>query len=155
VSLEATHVANPGAREAHRTLARAVTEIVHGADAAADAVSASTAVFAGKVALLPRDLLGFVAAELPHKIWDPRLSGVFSPIGQSLVENVVYSGLYPSKSQARQAILGGGIYINDSKVTDPNYAITQSDLLYGQHLALRKGQKTYVFISGSAPILPQ
>ena len=39
--LEARHAANPGAREAHKALAREVTTLVHGPSACADAIRAS------------------------------------------------------------------------------------------------------------------
>ncbi len=45
--LEVKHAANPGAREAHRALAREVTTLVHGESACADAIRASEIMFGG------------------------------------------------------------------------------------------------------------
>jgi tyrosyl-tRNA synthetase len=153
--LEAAHAANPGAREAHKALAREVTTLVHGAEEYEKAKLASDAIFGGKVTTLPPDQLHFVAAEAPHKIFDfqkPELSGGYIPLDKPLIDAVVFSGLYPSKNQARQAIMAGGIYLNDQPVTNPAQPITTADLLYGQHIALRRGQRNYVFVSGVAPI---
>jgi tyrosyl-tRNA synthetase len=156
--LEAKHAANPGAREAHKALAREVTKLVHGETEYANALRASEAIFSGQVSKLDPEQLHFVADEAPHKLFDPSnpsLSNGFYPIGKPLVDTVVFSGLYPSKGQARQAITSGGVYLNDQRVTDPMALIQPSDLLYGQHLALRRGAKNYVFVSGVAPISGQ
>jgi tyrosyl-tRNA synthetase len=147
--------ANPGARAAQKALAREMTTLVHGADEAEKARLVSEAIFSGSVASLDASQLPVITAEAPHKIVDlnvPPSPDSFNPLGQTFLSNVAYSGLYPSKSLARQAILTGGLYLNDQRITDPNYVVTPNNLLGGQHLALRKGKRDYFFISGSAPI---
>src|SRR5262249_11766227 len=47
VALEKKHTENPGAREAHKALAKAVTDLIHGEHATTEAVRASEILFGG------------------------------------------------------------------------------------------------------------
>jgi tyrosyl-tRNA synthetase len=147
-SLEKEHSENPGARTAHKALAKAATDLIHGENATAEAIKTSQAFFTGSVAELPPQSIVDARQELPGPITDPTLL----PLNKPLVEVVVFSGLAPSKGQAKRDIESGGIYINDKQEKDPNRVITSADYLLDQHLILRKGKKNYAMISGSAPI---
>ena len=46
-ALEAKHAQNPGAREAHKALAKAVTDLIHGESATQEAMRASEILFGG------------------------------------------------------------------------------------------------------------
>ena len=52
------------------------------------------------------------------------------------------TGIVPSKSAARRAIAGGGAYLNNVKVTEQDAAPSESDLLDGRFLVLRRGKRT-------------
>ena len=67
--------------------------------------------------------------------------------GKPLVEILVQSGLCPSKGQARKDIEGGGVYVNNARETNFQRAVTSSDLLFGKHLLLRKGKRSYVVLT--------
>jgi tyrosyl-tRNA synthetase len=154
-ALEAELQANPGARAAQRTLAREMTTLVHGPEECENAIQASAAIFGGQVTQLNAAQLGAVAREVPHKTFDPdrpELSAGFTPVGSKLVDAVIFSGLFASKNQARQAIQSGGVYVNDQRETDPTRAIVPADLLFGQHLILRHGARNYVFVSAVTPV---
>jgi len=153
-ALEQRHAANPGAREAHKALAKFTTDLIHGESATQESIRTSQAFFTGSVAELPPQSIIDARQELPGPITDPTQL----PINKPLVDVVVYSGLAPSKGQAKRDIESGGIYINDKQEKDPNRIVTIADYLLDQHLILRKGKKNYAMISGSAPIsgdLPQ
>ena len=147
-SLEKQHGENPGARVAHKALAKAATDLIHGESATADAIKTSQAFFSGSVAQLSQQSISEARQELPGPVLDPDQL----PINKPLFEVVAYSGLAPSKGQARREIEAGGIYINDKQEKDPNRFVTESDFLFNQHLILRRGKKHYAMISGSAPI---
>jgi len=141
--LEAAHVANPGAREAHRALAQAVTTLVHGADACADAEKASKIMFGGGLDGISEALFQDVVEELPTADLGPdQLSGEGAP----LIDLVVQAGLCPSKGQARKDIAAGGIYLNNDRCADIARNVTGSDLLFGRHLLLRKGKRNYAVL---------
>jgi tyrosyl-tRNA synthetase len=59
----------------------------------------------------------------------------------------VLTQLAPSKGQARKDIEGGGVYLNNLKVTDITRALALADLLFGKHVLLRKGKRTYAVIT--------
>jgi tyrosyl-tRNA synthetase len=147
-ALEKKHAENPGAREAHKALAKAATDLIHGEHATQEAVKTSLAFFSGSVAELPRQAIFEARQELPGPTIDPAQL----PINKPLYEVLVYSGLAPSKGQARREIEAGGIYLNDKQEKNPNRLVLGSDFLFDQHLVLRKGKKTYAMISGSTPI---
>ncbi|MCX8092257.1 MAG: tyrosine--tRNA ligase [Verrucomicrobiae bacterium] len=142
--LEAKHAANPGAREAHRALARAVTELIHGPTATAEAVRASEILFGGSLDGVSESTFNELIGEVPtRQIEKTRLEGG----GVPLVEVLVHAGLCPSKGQARKDIEGGGIYLNNQRVASPQRAVTLNDLLFGRHVLLRKGKKNYVVVT--------
>lgn len=141
--LDAKLQSNPGAREAHKALARAVTALVHGESARDDAVKASEIMFGGGLEGISEALFADVAAELPRKdLEKAKLEGA----GLPLAELLVHAGLCPSKGQARKDIEGGGIYVNNVRTADAARAATPNDLLFGRYLLLRKGKKTYAVL---------
>ncbi len=143
-SFEAKHLANAGAREAHKALAREVTRLVHGQAALDAALKASDSLFGAEIGDTSEETFNDVVGEIPTKSLErAKLDGPGSP----LVELLVHSGLAPSKGQARKDIEGGGIYVNNVKSPDTARAITTADLLFGKHLLLRKGKRSYAVLT--------
>jgi tyrosyl-tRNA synthetase len=142
--LEEKHAANPGAREAHKALARAVTALVHGEAALDAALKASAILFGAEIGDTTEETFKDVVGEIPTKAltWD-QLDGAGTP----LTDLLVHSGLAPSKGQARKDIEGGGIYVNNVKIPDITRAVTSADLLFGKYVLLRKGKRTYAVLA--------
>lgn len=142
-ALEEKHTANPGARDAHRALAKEVTTIVHGTAACADAIRASEIMFGGGLEGVSTNLFRDVVGELPTvQVPADRLTSRFS-----LIEALVAAGLSPSKGQARKDIEGGGIYINNIKCADITRSLGTSDVVFERFILLRKGKRTYAVLS--------
>jgi len=142
--LEKKHAENPGAREAHRALARAMTDLVHGEHATKEAVRASEILFGGGLDGISENTFNEIVGEAPSKeIERGKLDGA----GQPLLELLVHSALCPSKGQARKDLEGGGIYVNNVRETDLQRAVSNNDLLFGKHLLLRKGKRNYVVVT--------
>ncbi len=143
-ALEAKHTANPGAREAHRALAKAATDLIHGTSATAEAIRASEILFGGNLDGISEGTFNDMVGEVPTKqVETAKLKGAGIP----LVELLVHAGLCPSKGQARKDIEGGGVNINNVREPDAARAVTTNDLLFGKHALLRKGKKNYVVIT--------
>ena len=141
--LEARHLANPAAREAHRALAREVTTLVHGKAACDDAVRASEIMFGGGLDGITEALFNDVAGEIPTKqVGRSSIEGSGLPLAEALV----LSGLCPSKGQARKDVEGGGIYLNNVRAAEAGRMVSTSDLLFGKYILLRKGRKSYVLL---------
>ena len=132
---------NPGAREAHRELAREVTTLLHGADQAQKVEVAAKALFGqGEIRDLDIETLKSALAELPKT----RIKrGKEIP---SWVDLITGSGVVDSKSAARRVIKEGGAYLNNEKITGEDFTPKSSDLLHGQFLLLRKGKRDLVAV---------
>jgi tyrosyl-tRNA synthetase len=142
--LEKQHAENPGARSAHKALAKAATDLIHGEGATAEAVRASEILFGGKLDGIAESTFNEIVGEVPTKeIEKARLDGA----GVPLVELLVHAGLCPSKGQARKDIEGGGVNINNVREAGAARAVTAADLLFGKHVLLRKGKKNYVVVT--------
>ncbi len=144
VALEKQHSENPGARVAHKALAKAATDLIHGANATTEAIRASEILFGGELAGVSETTFGDIVGEVPTKeVEKAKLDGAGIP----LVELLVHAGLSQSKGQARKDIEGGGVNINNLREINAARAVTTSDLLFGKHILLRKGKKNYVVVT--------
>ena len=131
------HKRKPADRQAQETLARLVTEIVHGPAATAQAAAATDALF-GDTAFgeLSREALAVALAEAPSVKISKRELGD----GSSLAEALVEGGLAASKSDARRLISGKGITLSGHTITDPDQKVYPGDLRNGYAL-VRKGKQ--------------
>jgi tyrosyl-tRNA synthetase len=139
--LERQHVEKPEARAAHKSLAKAVTDMIHGPQATAEAIRASEILFGGELSGISEATFNDIVGEVPTKALAK------AEIEKPLVEILSVSGLCQSKGQARKDIEGGGIYINNVRETNPQRAVTGNDLLFGKHLLLRKGKRNYIVVT--------
>jgi tyrosyl-tRNA synthetase len=142
--LEAAVQADPGARAAQKALARELTRLVHGEDALSAAVKASEILFGGSLEGVSEEVFGDVVGEVPTTEFEK--AKLASP-GVALIDVLVHTSLCPSKGQARKDIEGGGIYLNNERLTDAVRRITTSDLLFGKYALLRKGKRTYAVLN--------
>jgi tyrosyl-tRNA synthetase len=143
-ALASQHAEKPESRAAHRALAKAVTSLVHGEAACAEAIRASEILFGGGLEGVSEGTFDEIVGEVPSKeIEISKLSGAGSP----LVELLVQSGLCPSKGQARKDIEGGGIYLNNVREANAQRTVTTSELLFGKYLLLRKGKRNYAVLT--------
>jgi len=130
----------PQEREAQKRLAREVTRMVHGDDALAKAERATAVLFGAEIAELEPVEVRDIFADVPSvEIEKDRLEGDGLPMADLLVA----AGLVPSKGEARRAIQGGGIYLNNSRVAEDKKTATLADALGGELIVLRKGRKEY------------
>jgi tyrosyl-tRNA synthetase len=67
--------------------------------------------------------------------------------GLNLVDLLAETGLCASKGMARKDIQGGGISLNQERISDVARKLSPADLLHGKMLILRKGKKTYHLVS--------
>jgi tyrosyl-tRNA synthetase len=143
-ALAAQHQARPEARDAHKALARAMTDLIHGPAATAEAVRASEILFGGGLEGVAESTFNEIVGEAPtRELEKARLEGEGAP----LVELLTLAGLCPSKGQARKDIEGGGVYVNNIREAGAQRRLTSADLLFGRHLLLRKGKRNYALLS--------
>ncbi len=134
----------PQARAAQRALAREVTVLVHGAEAAARVEQASQALF-GRAELTDLDAgtLADAVRELPTvRVSRSRLD----PAGQQVADLLAATGLVSSKSAGRRAIAEGGAYLNNAKVVGEDATVRADDLLHGRWALLRRGRRSLAVV---------
>ncbi|MBU2103591.1 tyrosine--tRNA ligase [Patescibacteria group bacterium] len=131
------HRAHPGAREAQETLARCITELVHGPGSTAAAAAASSALF-GKDGLgkLPKEARSMLLTEAPTlKIF---LTDIKK--GLSVIDALATSTIVSSKSEARRLVEANGISLNGVQVAEVDQLLQESDFSDGLAL-LKKGKR--------------
>ncbi|MCA9961978.1 MAG: tyrosine--tRNA ligase, partial [Anaerolineales bacterium] len=138
--LETALLERPHLREAQRTLAQDVTSMIHGETAVAKAEKAAGVLFGG-------DLDGLDAADIRDIFADVPSSEVakteFAGEGILLVDLLALTGVEQSKGAAKRAVQGGGIYLNNQRMTDQEQRVTLEHSIEGQFMVLRKGKKQY------------
>ena len=135
-ALESAHNANPGAREAHRELARELTSLVHSPEIAVRVEEAARALFGqGDLASLDEATLAAALAELPRTQVE---KGSEIP---TWVDLLAATGVVDSKSAARRIVKEGGAYLNNEKVTGEDFRLEKSHFLCGKYAVLRKGKR--------------
>lgn len=110
--------------EAKKVAAFEITKLIHGEEDAKKAEEAAEALFGngGNIDNMPTT-----------KLED-------SNIG--ILDAIVLVGFAPSKGQAKQLIAGGGITLNDQKVEDMQYHLSEKDFEQG-YAILKKGKKAF------------
>ena len=139
-ALEEAHAAEPHRRAAQKALAEDVTRRVHGEAGLQAAVRATDALFGGALEGLSADDVADIFADVPSStVAEAELEGDGKPIVDLLVE----AGVASSKGEARRAVDGGGIYVNNERVESTDARVTLEQALGGRFLVLRKGKKSY------------
>ncbi|MCL2878491.1 MAG: tyrosine--tRNA ligase, partial [Acidobacteria bacterium] len=138
--LEAAVKEKPEQREAQRRLAREMTRMTHDETALGKAEQAAQVLFGGEIAGLSGAEIADIFADVPSG----EISGEkFKGDGLPLPELLVLTETVDSKSEARRAIEGGGIYLNNRRVADLTIRATAADVIDGRFLVLRHGRKNY------------
>mgnify|MGYP001055549264 CR=1 FL=1 len=133
--LERSLAQEPHLRRAQQVLARDVTALVHGEEAADAAIAAAGALFGRG------DVTATDASSLRAALSEAGLVQVTAPL-PTIAHLMQDAGLVSSLSEARRAIADGGAYLNNERVTDPEYVPGAGDLLFGSLMLLRRGKRT-------------
>ena len=112
--------------QAKKVLAFEVTKLVHGQEKAEAAAKAAEALFGGNA--------------LEGSVPTTRLSSLEGC--KRVIDLMVKAGLCKSLGEGRRLIAGGGVYLNDEKVTNPEQEVGPQDF-GAEGLMLRKGKKAY------------
>jgi tyrosyl-tRNA synthetase len=130
----------PHERAAQKALAEEVTGRVHGATGLDRARRATQVLFGGDLDGLAGDEIADIFSDVPsHSMPRQAIEGD----GMSLVDLMVESGAATSKGDARRAIQGGGVYLNNLRVEGVDGQVTLEQALEGRFIVLRKGKKNY------------
>lgn len=138
-SIEESLKTDPGKKLAQYTLARELTQMVHGESALSRVELATKALFGTEIKELDLQTLHEVFADAPST------QKAFSDLepGISLISLLVETALFASNGAAKKEIPTGGVYLNNERVSDPAFMIKKEHLIAGSVLVLRKGKKNY------------
>jgi len=112
--------------EAKKVLAYEVTKLVHGQEEADKAQAAAEAVFGGSGSNENMPTIQLTAENE----------------GQKLLDILVAGQVFESKGEGRRLIKQNGLSLNDAKVADPDYVLTDGDFTDGEAI-VRKGKKKF------------
>ena len=110
--------------EAKKVAAFEITKLIHGEEEAKKAEEAANALFNGQGSLDNMPTVNVEAYDI------------------SLIDVIIKTNIAPSKGQARTLITQGGISLNDEKITDVNYVLSEDDFKEG-YAILKKGKKIF------------
>jgi tyrosyl-tRNA synthetase len=134
--IEKEHNENPGARNAHRALARELTSLIHGTETSARVEEAAKALFGqGDLTTLDEKTLASALSELP------RVQISASDEIPTWVDLLAAAGVVDSKSAARRIVKEGGAYLNNEKISGEDFRLEKTHFLCGKYAVLRKGKR--------------
>ncbi len=135
-ALAQRHAENPGAREAHRELARELTSLVHSPEIAQRVEIAARALFGqADLSELDEPTLASAIAELP------RTTVSVHDEMPTWVDLLAATGVVDSKSAARRIVKESGAYLNNEKVPSEDFRLEKGHFLCGKYALLRKGKR--------------
>ena len=112
--------------EAKKVLAYEVTKLVHGQEEADKAQATAEAVFGGSGSNENMPTIQLTAENE----------------GQKLLDILVGAQVFESKGEGRRLIKQNGLSLNDAKLADPDYVLTDGDFTDGESI-VRKGKKKF------------
>jgi len=112
--------------------------MVHGEAQVTRAERAPGVLFGEDLSTLPAEDVLSVFDDVPSSVVTAdRLAGEGVPV----VELLAASGLTASKGEATRLIRGGGVYVNNGRITDERSRLRSGDAIEGRLFVLRKGAK--------------
>jgi tyrosyl-tRNA synthetase len=146
-AIEVEHAAAPHTRALQKALAKDITTRVHGEVEYNNAVEASNILFGNATAeafaqLSEETFLDIFDGVPQFNVSKTELETGISPI-DFLAEK---TQVFPSKSEAKKMLQGGGVSINKQKLENMEAPIDTSFLINGKYLIAQKGKKNYFLI---------
>lgn len=140
------HRQDPSRRTLQKRLAEEVTTMVHGKEALDAAIEASSILFgkSTKESLLKLDEQTFLDVFAGVPVFETTRDS----LGQPAVDLFCQEGMtiFPSKSEMRKLVKGGGVSLNKEKLAAFDRPVTADDLIDGKYLLVQRGKKSYSLI---------
>jgi tyrosyl-tRNA synthetase len=126
---------------AQKRLAEEMTRLIHGEEGLSKALKTTEGAAPGSAAALDVESLRAIAGDMPSA----ELS-IGDILDQKYVEIAVKIGLLPSKSEAVRLIENGGAYLNNARIDDVQYRLSEHSLIGGEFLLFGSGKKKKLLV---------
>ena len=133
----------PQDRAAQNRLGQILTDLIHGEGERKRAEQASKVLFGESLKDIDSGLLREIFSDVPST--EVQKSDIAA--GVSVVDLLVKCSVADSKGAAKRLVEGGGVYLNNERVTDSALKVEQSRLIDGSILVLRSGRKNYHLVT--------
>lgn len=142
------HEKAPHERTLQKTLARELTSMIHSPEEYRKAAEASAILFGNSTADALRNLDSETLLQVFEGVPHYKVEMQDLETGMAFPELCVEKcPIFPSKSELRKLIQGGGVSLNKEKVESPERNVDASDLIAGRYLVVQKGKKNYYLIT--------
>ena len=131
--IEKQHFERPELRIAQKELAKGIITFLHGEEEYNKAVKISESLFNGNIKSLSKEDILVGLKDVPS----------FETNSKNIVDLLVDNNICSSKREAREFIGNGAILINDEKITDCDFVVSEDIAIDGTIIVLRKGKKKY------------
>ena len=144
-ALEKQHTENPGARAAHKALAKAVTDLVHGPERDGGGHARQRNPLRRRPG---RHLRGHLQRNRRRSAHEGNREGANSTAPASRWSNC-WCTAASAPPRARRARTSKAAASTSTTIREASFqrAVTAKDLLFGKHLLLRKGKRNYVVLT--------
>lgn len=113
-----------------------MTRLIHGEEGLATALKVTEGAAPGTDTELNPDSLREIAKDMPCS--ELLLDDI---LDQKFVDIVVKIGLLPSKGEASRLIQNGGAYLNNQKIDDANFRLSEDSLIGGNSFFLVQARR--------------
>ena len=135
--IEKSFVAEPHLRVAQKALAKAMTELIHGAKGLEQAEKITQALFSGNISELTVEEIEIAFGGMPEvQVQDNTL----------LIDALVVSKAASSKREARQFIENGALLVNGIQQKDLEFVVSKENAIGNKYTIIRRGKKNYYLL---------
>lgn len=142
------HKQEPHKRLLQNALAEELTIAVHGEEELNNAIEATKILFGKgtKESLLKLNEKTFVS--IFDGVKNATVDKKYLKEGINIIELIAnQTDIFKSKGECRRLMKDNGLSINQEKQNNPEYILTEADLINGKFILIRKGKKNYSYIT--------
>ena len=135
--IEKSFIAEPHLRVAQKALAKAMTELIHGAKGLEQAEKITQALFSGNISELTVEEIEIAFGGMPEvQVEDNTL----------LIDALVAAKAASSKREARQFIENGAVLVNGIQQKDLEFVVSKESGIGNKYTIIRRGKKNYYLL---------
>ena len=135
--IEKSFIAEPHLRVARKALAKAMTELIHGAKGLEQAEKITQALFSGNISELTVEEIEIAFGGMPEvQVEDNTL----------LIDALVAAKAASSKREARQFIENGAVLVNGIQQKDLEFVVSKENAIGNKYTIIRRGKKNYYLL---------